>query len=160
MGSKVQKDGFRGLWHGLSATLIQRSFMFFLWGSYNVYSGYLRSFYKTQTFPYIKKRGPNDDPSLPGLSNKTVSFFAGGFSANTFWTLVFPIDVIKNRYMADTSGKYPTIAATVKYIYKTEKIKGFFRGFVPSFIRAFPTNACAVFVWDTTMRFMTGHGHN
>ncbi|OLY79885.1 Mitochondrial substrate carrier family protein L [Smittium mucronatum] len=160
----VQKNGIQGLWFGLHATLIQRSFFFILWGSYDVYSKYLRSLYRIPEFPYIKKMSINDSElsmhKESWLSNKAVSFLAGGLSANTFWTLVFPFDVIKNRYMADTTGKYPSLRATFDYIYKTEGIKGFFRGFVPSFIRAFPTNACAVFVWDTTMRFMTGHGHN
>ncbi|PVU98930.1 hypothetical protein BB559_001150 [Furculomyces boomerangus] len=157
----IQKNGITGLWYGLHATIFQRSFFFFLWGSYDIYSNYFRSLQKTSSFPYLQKSNlARDDPNKRTLSDKTVSFLAGGLSANTFWTLVYPVDVAKNRYMSDTGEKYPTFRSAFKYIYKTEGFRGFFRGFVPSFIRSFPTNGCAVFVWDTTMRFMVGHGHN
>ncbi|PVU96099.1 hypothetical protein BB561_001385 [Smittium simulii] len=165
VATPVQSNGIKGLWYGLPATMIQRSFFFFLWGSYDLYSNWLRTFNTKSTFPYLEKAkiDANMVPIIPEnrkVSEKLVSFIAGGLSATTFWTLVFPFDVVKNRYMTDNGTKYPSIRYTISYIYKTEGIGGFFKGFVPSFIRSFPTNACAVFVWDTTMRFMTGHGHN
>ncbi|PVV00810.1 hypothetical protein BB560_004795 [Smittium megazygosporum] len=161
----VQANGIRGLWYGLPATMIQRSFFFFLWGSYDIYSNWLRSFRVNNTFPYFHKASLDSNnnyiiPENEKISEKLVSFIAGGWSATTFWTLVFPFDVVKNRYMAYGAPKYPSIPKTISYIFKTEGIPGFFKGFVPSFIRSFPTNACAVFVWDTTMRLMVGHGHN
>ncbi len=32
-----------------------------------------------------------------GMKQSMVPFFAGGLAANTFWTISFPADVLKNR---------------------------------------------------------------
>ncbi|KAJ2798477.1 hypothetical protein H4R20_004806 [Coemansia guatemalensis] len=143
--------GALGLWHGLHATMTQRSFFFFLWGSYNVYSEWLRSLRVVAAPPFVARA--TDGRPLP---EKLVNFLAGGMAANTFWTLCFPVDVVKNRYMTQPDPSPISFRAMFGHLYRTEGLPGFFRGFVPSFIRSFPTNASAIFVWESTMRLIKG----
>ncbi|KAJ2783672.1 hypothetical protein H4R18_001582 [Coemansia javaensis] len=126
-----------GLWHGLHATMAQRSFFFALWGSYDVYSAWLRA-----------RR----------LPEHLVNFLAGGMAANTFWTLCYPVDVVKNRYMTQPDPAPISFVRMFSHVYRTEGPSGFFRGFVPAFIRSFPTNASAILVWETTTRLIKDAG--
>ncbi|KAI9591250.1 hypothetical protein BDF19DRAFT_455741 [Syncephalis fuscata] len=123
----IHNNGIFGLWKGLGLTLAFRSFFGAFWGSYEIYSRKLRSL---------------------GYDKNTVSFIAGGLAANTYWTLAFPVDVVKNRWMTQPDVKpprYPNVMAG---------LRGFYRGFLPAFLRSFPTNACAVTVFEACMRYL------
>ncbi|KAJ3241758.1 hypothetical protein HDU81_010402 [Chytriomyces hyalinus] len=133
----VRNHGVTALWHGLGPCLLFRSFFWALWGSYDIYSKFL-----------IKR----------GYSESATAFLAGGLAANTFWTISYPADVIKNRMMAQkdpgrgakpSDWKYPSIRSCASQIFRTEGIKGFYRGFVPCFLRSFPTNGAAILVFET-----------
>jgi solute carrier family 25 (mitochondrial carnitine/acylcarnitine transporter), member 20/29 len=41
-------------------------------------------------------------------------------------------------------------------VWRREGIKGYYRGFVPCVLRAFPANAAALFMFERTMRIMEG----
>lgn len=65
--------------------------------------------------------------------------------------------------MADslTNAQFPTIRKAFMSVYnqgdpKTAwaRIRNFYTGFLPCFLRAFPTNAAALFAFETTMRLM------
>ncbi|KAJ2997935.1 hypothetical protein HDV02_005030 [Globomyces sp. JEL0801] len=110
---KLYKDqGIAGIYRGLSGCLLFRSFFWLLWGSYEVYSNTLVQY---------------------GVDQSLIPFLAGGLAANTFWTVSFPADVIKNKLMTrpTINPKFRTIAQCARYIYSTDGIKGFYRGFVP-----------------------------
>lgn len=66
--------GIRGLYHGLSSTLIFRTFFCFWWGSYDVFTRY----FENNTH----------------LSTPAVNFWAGGLSAQVFWLTSYPSDVV------------------------------------------------------------------
>ncbi|RSL56089.1 hypothetical protein CEP54_009037 [Fusarium duplospermum] len=76
--------GVQGVYHGLSATLLFRSFFFFWWASYDVLSRILRE--------------------RTNLSAPAVNFWAGGLSAQAFWLTSYPSDVVKQRIMTDPLG--------------------------------------------------------
>ncbi|ORX54985.1 mitochondrial carrier [Hesseltinella vesiculosa] len=121
----VRNNGVFGLWQGLLPTMAFRSWFFVFWGSYDIFVRHLK------TYP---------------LSDGSVTFIAGGLSATAFWIGAFPSDLIKNTYMSQPDvvpRRFPTPTAVTKYIYRTAGLKGFYRGFLPSFLRAFPTNAAA-----------------
>ncbi|KAJ3274709.1 hypothetical protein HDV01_002231 [Terramyces sp. JEL0728] len=124
-----RQSGIRGLYRGLDGCLLFRSWFWVLWGSYEVYSKQLSKY----------------------VDQSMIPFLAGGLAANTFWTISFPCDVIKNRLMTrpDVNPPYTNIYNCFKYILKTEGIKGFYRGFVPCFLRSFPTNGAAIFVFES-----------
>ncbi|KAG0233541.1 hypothetical protein BGW42_007376 [Actinomortierella wolfii] len=133
----IRNNGIRGLWKGLVPTMWFRSWFFMWWSSYEIYGGLMRKY--------------------TNMSEPAINFWAGGLGANTFWLFSFPHDVIKNRIMTQPDVKnppFPNIRSVAKHIYRTEGLKGFYRGFVPCLLRAFPTNACALTSFELTMRWL------
>lgn len=136
----LEYHGMRGLWHGLSATLIFRSFFFFWWGSYDVFS----RLFKQHTH----------------MSIPAINFWAGGLSAQVFWLTTYPTDVVKQRIMTDPLGgglkdgtpQFPRWKDAVKAVYREGGSRAFWRGFVPCFLRAFPANAAALMAFEGVMR--------
>lgn len=134
--------GLRGIYHGLSATLLFRSFFFFWWGSYDVLSRWLT-------------RRTN-------LSAPAVNFWAGGLSAQVFWLVSYPSDVVKQRIMTDPLGgslgdgerRFARWRDAARAVYHDGGAgwRGYWRGFVPCFLRAFPANAVALVAFEAVMR--------
>jgi solute carrier family 25 carnitine/acylcarnitine transporter 20/29 len=139
--SKIYKyHGIPGLYHGLSATLLFRSFFFFWWGSYDVFTKLLSE--KTQ------------------LSTPAVNFWAGGLSAQIFWMTSYPSDVVKQRIMTDPLAgglndgvrRFPNWITAARTVYAENGWRGYWRGFLPCFLRAFPANAMALVAFEGVMR--------
>lgn len=130
-----KNHGVRGVWHGLSATLLFRTFFCFWWGSYDKFTQLLN----THT----------------NLSAPAVNFWAGGLSAQVFWITSYPSDVVKQRVMTDPLGperKFPRWRDAAKAVYREQGWRGYWRGFVPCFLRAFPANAMALVAFESVMR--------
>lgn len=136
--------GVRGIYTGLSATLLFRGFFFFWWGSYDILSRQLRERTK--------------------LSTPAVNFWAGGLSAQVFWITSYPCDVVKQRIMTDPLGGglgdgtsrfgkgWGTWRRAAAAVYADAGWRGYWRGFVPCFLRAFPANAMALVTFEGIMR--------
>ncbi|GAA5980021.1 hypothetical protein JCM11641_008265 [Rhodosporidiobolus odoratus] len=133
----IQAKGVRGLWHGLGGTLVFRSNMGSMFLGYEL------------NLRFLKKYAPD-------LNKGTANFLAGGMASNIFWTLAFPADAVKNRFMTDslTNPKYPNYMSCIRSIMAEGGVKAFYRGFLPAILRAFPTNASALYVWEGVMRSM------
>ena len=126
--SLLRNNGIRGLYKGMSGSLIFRSFI----GVYFV------SYVKWKEF-----FGDKFGTRLPG---PVIHFVSGGSAATCFWVLALPADCIKNRMMSQKDvipRTYPTVASCVKHIYRVEGIGGFYRGWLPCAMRSFPTNGAA-----------------
>ncbi|KAI5797502.1 mitochondrial carnitine/acylcarnitine carrier protein [Peziza echinospora] len=157
------------LLHGLKPTLLFRSSFAVLWYTYS------------RTTEYLQK----NHPAMPEM---LVNFVAGGASAQVFWCVGYPFDVVKQRIMVDplvgsasraASGGGPRVwwrGGEIGYgggqrygrswwkavvgVYEdaggrerwTKGVRGFFRGFGPSFLRAFPANAMALVMFEAVMR--------
>ncbi|KAJ5054313.1 uncharacterized protein L3040_000590 [Drepanopeziza brunnea f. sp. 'multigermtubi'] len=134
--------GIPGIYHGLSSTLLFRSFFFFWWGSYDVFTRLLT----THT----------------GLSTPAVNFWAGGLSAQVFWITSFPSDVVKQRIMTDPLGgglgdgerRFRRWRDAARAVYREGGVRGYWRGFLPCFVRAFPANAIALVGFEAAMRHL------
>lgn len=132
--------GLRGIYHGLAATLLFRSFFFVWWASYDVISRALAA--------------------STALGPPAVGFWAGGLSAQLFWLASYPSDVVKQRIMTDALGgglrdgqpRYASWAAAARALYAENGVRAFWRGFVPCFARAFPANAVALAAFEGAMR--------
>ncbi|CDH49810.1 mitochondrial carrier [Lichtheimia corymbifera JMRC:FSU:9682] len=132
----VRNNGITALWTGLLPTMAFRSWFFVFWASYDVFTRELKKY---------------------NLSDGSVTFIAGGLSATAFWLGAFPSDSIKNRYMTQPDvhpKRFPSPWSVAQYIYRNDGLRGFYRGFLPSFLRAFPTNASAVFMFETVMKLL------
>ena len=136
----LRAHGFHGLFHGLGATLIFRSFFFFWWGSYDI----LTRFFQKNT----------------ALSAPSINFWAGGLSAQIFWLTSYPSDVVKQRIMTDPLGgrlndgerKFRNWRQAAWTVGRESGFRGYWRGFVPCFLRAFPANAMALVAFEGVMR--------
>ncbi|KAI9717667.1 MAG: hypothetical protein M1812_004612 [Candelaria pacifica] len=135
-GKKIYtKHGLRGIYHGLYATLLFRSFFFFWWGSYDVFTSALTAH--------------------TSLSTPAINFWAGGLSAQVFWLTSYPSDVVKQRIMTDPLGpdrRFSRWRDAAKAVWRENGWKGYWRGFVPCFLRAFPANAMALLAFEGVMR--------
>ncbi|KAI9230181.1 MAG: carrier protein YMC2 [Piptocephalis tieghemiana] len=133
----VRQHGvFPGLWKGFGLTLAFRSFFGIYWSSYEWFCSQFRQL---------------------GYQEMAVNFLSGGLAAQTFWCFNFPVDVVKNRWMTQPDIQPPRwtkYSQCVQFIYQTEGIRGFYRGFLPSLLRSFPTNACALMVFEGVMRIL------
>lgn len=132
--------GLRGLYHGLAATLLFRSFFFVWWASYDVLGRWMRR--------------------NTALSAPAVSFWAGGLSAQVFWLTSYPSDVVKQRIMTDPLGgalgdgtrRFAGWKDAAAAVYREAGWRGYWRGFLPCFLRAFPANAMALVAFEGAMR--------
>ncbi|KAK9383482.1 mitochondrial carrier domain-containing protein [Kockiozyma suomiensis] len=131
-----KQAGIKGLYRGLFSTMIFRSYFFFLWGSYDIMTHWAKA--------------------NTNMSTASINFWAGGLSAQLFWTLAYPSDVVKQTIMIDsvTQPKFKHWIDAFRHVYSTRGYQGFFRGFIPSSIRAFPANASALAMFELVMRTM------
>ncbi|KAL4934915.1 hypothetical protein BDV06DRAFT_217802 [Aspergillus oleicola] len=136
----LSTHGITGLYRGLCATILFRSFFFFWWGSYDV----LTRLFKERT----------------SLSAPAINFWAGGISAQIFWITSYPSDVVKQRLMTDPMGgalgdgkrQFRWWKDAAVAVYRERGWRGYWRGFVPCFLRAFPANAMALVAFEGVMR--------
>ncbi|EXJ69427.1 uncharacterized protein A1O5_07463 [Cladophialophora psammophila CBS 110553] len=136
----LRSHGISGLYHGLFSTLIFRSFFFCWWGSYDL----MTTWFKKHT----------------SLSTPAINFWAGGMSAQVFWLTSYPSDVVKQRIMTDPLGgslndgtpRFRHWKDAAIAVYRESGWRGYWRGFVPCFLRAFPANAMALVAFEGVMR--------
>ncbi|KAH8692615.1 alpha-1,6 mannosyltransferase subunit [Talaromyces proteolyticus] len=132
----LRSHGIPGLFRGLCATLLFRSFFFFWWGSYDVISRIMRE--------------------RTNLSAPAINFWAGGISAQIFWITSYPSDVVKNRLMTDPLGgahgdgerRFRRWKDAAIAVGRERGWQGYWRGFMPCFLRAFPANAMALVAFE------------
>ncbi|ORY89145.1 mitochondrial carrier domain-containing protein [Leucosporidium creatinivorum] len=134
-------NGPTGLYRGFFATLLFRSWFGAYFCSYEIMMRRFRAV---------------PEESKWKVSSGTATFLSGGMASNAFWIGSFPFDTIKNRMMTDspTNPKYKGIKDVALKVWAEGGPKAFYRGFVPCLLRAFPTNASALLVWETTMQFL------
>ncbi|KAI3647839.1 hypothetical protein MP228_008060 [Amoeboaphelidium protococcarum] len=125
----LKNDGIFGMWRGLSGNFLFRGQFYFLWSSYQFYYDWIKQY--------------------EFVSSQFIPLICGGLSANTFWCIAFPADVIKNRMMcADLrQRRYLTLVEVAKQVYISGGVKAFYRGFLPCILRSFPTNGAALYVY-------------
>lgn len=138
----LRTHGPVGLYRGLLATILFRSFFFFWWGSYDVLTRWMQ---RNTT-----------------LSAPAINFWAGGISAQIFWLTSYPSDVVKQRIMTDPLGGALGDGERRLYRWKDAAVavarergwRGYWRGFLPCFLRAFPANAMALVAFEGVMRYL------
>ncbi|KAI0788510.1 mitochondrial carrier [Abortiporus biennis] len=133
----VQNRGLFGLWTGFTGSLAFRANFMWMFGSIEAF---MRGFSKLDGTPYQMTTG-------------TANFLSGGLASFAFWIMGIPADNIKNRMMAcQVTGPKPTFMGTVRTIYAGAGMRGFYAGLTPCLLRAFPSNACAYYVYEGLMR--------
>lgn len=86
--------------------------------------------------------------------NLVTHFTASSLAGATATTMTQPLDVLKTRMMNAAPGEYKSIAHCASGIMKTSGPLGFFKGYVPAFVRLAPhTILMFVFFEQLRMRF-------
>ncbi|KAJ6519742.1 mitochondrial carrier [Mycena sanguinolenta] len=140
----VRSQGVFSLWTGFSGGLLFRANFFYM---FLAFEACMRGLSTLKGTPYE----PNVD-----ISN----LIAGGAASLCFWTMAIPFDRTKNQMMShpypqpypDRSITRPSLISVAQQIYRAEGPGGFYRGLGPCFLRAFPSNACAFFVYEGLLR--------
>lgn len=84
------------------------------------------------------------------MTHFTSSLLAGA----TATTLTQPLDVMKTRMMNAAPGEYKSIADCASSIFRTSGLLGFYKGYIPAFVRLAPhTILMFVFLEQLRMRF-------
>jgi len=147
----IRTQGPLGMWSGFTGSMAFRSNFFWMFLSFEAL---MRGFSRLAGTPYE-------------ISTGTANFLSGGLGSFVFWGMAIPADNIKNRMMSypyplpyprvsssETMVNRPSFTSTVRQIYHSHGVNGFFHGLGPCLLRAFPVNACAFFVYEGTMRLL------
>ena len=86
-----------------------------------------------------------------GFQLHLVAAMASGLITTT---AANPIDVIKTRYMSDTTNRYPSPFICVVETYREGGIRAFFRGWMPSYWRLGPHTVFSFLLIERIRAFM------
>jgi solute carrier family 25 carnitine/acylcarnitine transporter 20/29 len=80
----------------------------------------------------------------------------GGLSGYALWIGIYPVDVIKSKLQTDNikTPQYRGSIDVFKDVLAKNGIKGFYKGFVPTIMRAAPANGATFAVFEVTMRML------
>lgn len=123
----IKTEGLRGFYRGYLSVLSREA------TAMGVYFG---------SYEFFKRKARREDGTIPvGLM-----LLSGGTAGILTWVCNYPIDVIKTQLQSSTN--HSSIAGAAKHIYKTEGLRGFYRGVIPCVARAFPVNATVFGVYE------------
>lgn len=124
-----RREGYRGLFKGLGITFLREA------PSYGAY------------FLTYEALTRSDEPvSTPRM------LLAGGLAGTASWIISYPLDVIKSRIQAETTGRYSGAIDCLRKSVRTEGYTCLYRGLNSTILRAFPTNAATFAVVTWTFR--------
>lgn len=138
-----QSNGIRGIYKGLAPTLFREG----------VGLGIYFATYEALIAKQLQKDPKITRKDIPGW--KLCLY--GGLSGYTLWIGIYPVDVIKSKLQTDSLSKptYNGSLSVVRDIWTRNGIKGFYRGFIPTILRAAPANGATFAAFELTMRLIS-----
>ncbi|CAN6598795.1 mitochondrial glycine transporter Ymc1p [Trichomonascus vanleenenianus] len=80
----------------------------------------------------------------------------GAGAGYAMWGAIYPVDVVKSRLQTDKlragEQQYRGAIDCARQIMRTAGVGGFFRGFMPTLLRAAPVNACTFYAFELARR--------
>lgn len=96
-----------------------------------------------------------------GLKRKEIPAWKlcsyGAFAGTTLWISIYPLDVIKSVIQTDKLNNpvfKNSMIKVAKNLYAKEGLRAFFKGFVPTLLRASPANAATFLVFERALQIM------
>ncbi|XP_014673341.1 PREDICTED: mitochondrial basic amino acids transporter-like [Priapulus caudatus] len=133
-----RRGGARGVFRGVWLTVLRET------PSFGVY------FYSFELVCRRMAEGAGKETGVGGL------LLAGGISGMLSWLSTYPADVVKSRFQADGAGgksfKYSGALDCAWQSYAAEGHRVFWRGLMPTLVRAFPVNAACLAVVSIFLR--------
>jgi solute carrier family 25 phosphate transporter 23/24/25/41 len=137
-----REEGILGLYKGLGATLL------------GVGPSLAISFAAYETFKtFWLSHRPND-------SNAVVSLGCGSLSGIVSSTATFPLDLVRRRMQLEGAGGrarvYTTgLFGTFKHIFKTEGMRGLYRGIIPEYYKVVPGVGIAFMTFEELKKLLS-----
>ncbi|CCD22939.1 organic acid transporter NDAI_0A07850 [Naumovozyma dairenensis CBS 421] len=81
----------------------------------------------------------------------------GSLSGTVLWLSIYPLDVVKSMIQTDTlrNPKFNnSMRKVITHLYRTHGISSFFKGFVPTMLRAAPVNGATFVTFECIMRVL------
>ncbi|KAJ8607633.1 hypothetical protein MRB53_040152 [Persea americana] len=132
-----------GLYRGTSVTLLREAQAYGAWFT---------------TFEYLM----NSDARRNNIQRKEIPTwkiaFYGGLAGEMLWIASYPFDVIKSKMQTDGFGaeqRYKTTRDAFAQVWRHEGLVGFFRGIIPTLVRAMPVSAGTFATVELTMRLIS-----
>lgn len=134
----LKEEGVRGLYRGWSAVICAR-----VCGGWAYFGGnaFWLGCLNNEWLP------PGDSP----WARTRNVLLAGGLAGVGYWIPALPFDIVKSRCMA-TGSTFSGPRQCAVALWKEGGLGGFYRGWQPAMLRAFPANAAAFTAFDATMR--------
>ena len=91
------------------------------------------------------------------ISSPRVAFY-GGLAGEALWIASYPFDVVKSKMQTDGFGgsggqqRYKTMRDCFAQTWRTEGLRGFWKGIGPTLARAMPVSAGTFAVVELVMR--------
>ena len=126
---KIYKnEGIRGLCRGIAPTIGRETPSF---GAYFL------------TFDFCCRQSANFYNIDISEVGPFTLLIGGGLAGQACWLISFPFDVVKSRLQGDgvTGVEYKGMMDCIRKTYHQDGIRGFYRGLLPTLVRAFPVNA-------------------
>jgi solute carrier family 25 (mitochondrial carnitine/acylcarnitine transporter), member 20/29 len=134
----LAQRGVRGLTRGVGPTVLREGV-----GNAGFFTGFAVAKQKMAT---------KLDVPVSEIPTYLIPFcgMAGGLS---FWSVAYPIDVIKTRQQLETSSSQSSLAAA-RHLLQNEGIRGFYKGITPALIRCVPVSASIFTTFTIVERFL------
>ena len=144
------KEGIRGLYQGLAATILKQSSnqgLRFMWFSE----------YKARLPSFLESNGVVSNYNDLHQGQLALVSLVGGMSAGCFSTLGNnPFDVVKTRMQGLSAGaKYTGTLDCVQKILSQEGVGAFYTGLIPRLSRVMPGQGIIFMSYDTISRHMS-----
>lgn len=151
----IRTRGFRGLFAGLSPTLVEIiPYAGLQFGTYDTFKRWAMAW---------NRRRSSDTSSTADDSVSSFQLFICGLAAGTCAKLVcHPLDVVKKRFQVEGLQRHPKYGARVEHnayknmfdalprILQSEGWHGLYKGIVPSIIKAAPAGAVTFVAYEFT----------
>ena len=102
---------------------------------------------------WLSGREPHESPE--STPSATTCLIAGGVAGCSFWTISYPMDIVKTRLQTAPAGRYSGILDCAKQLFQAKGPKAFYRGFAPCFLRAFPANAITFLTYEYVVNLLS-----
>jgi solute carrier family 25 ornithine transporter 2/15 len=132
----LRNDGFKGMFRGLSSTMMREMpGYFFFFGSYELSKNLLRSSQDEEDLGLIK------------------TIICGGFGGIGLWVSIFPFDVVKSRIQVNSSKE--RMIKVLVHIIRNEGFGALYKGLFPTVLRTFPSTGALFVCFENSKYFMT-----
>jgi len=140
----VKNEGLLGLTRGLFPTLCREI------------PGNVAWFGAYETVCSLCRDKENPEAKL----NPGIYMLAGACAGISYWSIPFPADTVKSRIQTAPPGKHLKFWSVFLDILKMEGVRGLYRGWLVTVLRAAPANAAVFYSYEMCMQAMGEGDHS